>query len=543
MASRPRREPGTPTSPSASCKSSRSTSSPPSSSSHHLPAELWEACVTKQTVGALFGTCTASREAAVWYVRKAFALNEKQAVAFIRALHLGQQLFLDGPAGTGKSYLLKKVAAEACERWGTESVAIGAPTGAAAMVASSSLLSAATLHRMFNIRRRCRPPGSRACVIPPEHEAAEHGASVADVEVPASELDQAMMREADGPMDEADEHRGIETAILCRRTRAALRGLRVLILDEVSMVSRRMLELCEEALRVARDRPNDAWGGVALVCSGDFFQLKCIESPASSSSVSPSSPWCFTSPVFPATSHVVRLTELVRQKADSPFAHFLNKLRVGACTEDDLAWFNAQVGARNEGGVPASLMITPSHRKNDKENAERLAALPTETWRCRVGHGCCVVLQSQPWVTARFDQSTVRERVVYPLVPECVELKVGARVRNTRNLYCGTFPDRQLHVANGERGVVESIRADEEHPERLHVCVLFDAIGDMEARRVVVKPVAHARRQRFTTHLGQTIIALAFQTPLVLGWSVTIHRWKKNQSTNKKPHQDAPPTL
>ena len=96
-----------------------------------LPAELWEVCVTKQTVGALFGTCKPSREAAVWFVRKAFVLNEKQAVAFIRALHLGQRLFLDGPAGTGKSYLIKKVAAEACARWGADSVAIGAPTGAA----------------------------------------------------------------------------------------------------------------------------------------------------------------------------------------------------------------------------------------------------------------------------------------------------------------------------------------------------------------------------------------------------------------------------
>ena len=511
-----------------------------------LPQEVWELCVTEGNADALFGVDRASREAVIRVIGKQQALNREQAIAYVRVVHLGQRIFLDGPAGTGKSYLVKAMAAVALRRWGAGSMAIVAPTGAAAQVASSRVLMASTIHRAFNIRTRKRAVDEPSVHVPTEAEeqslgeteeppmtdAGGHGAT-------PSELELALAYDPDAlsAATPAEHLCGLETVVLDRTTRTRLsKPLRVLVIDEVSMTSRRMLELCDQALRVARghDAP---FGGCAVVMSGDFYQLKPIAK--ASTGDAGESVWAFTSPVFPDRTHTVQLVQQVRQAADPEFGGFLNRLRVGECTEQDLAWFNRSVTRRGDQPVPDhTLMLTPSHKKNNAENVAQLSKLPGELCVSRETRACVAVVSTSPWRTERLDPQRLRFAPTYPYVDERIELKVGARVRCKRNIYTGTWPERTLSVANGQRGTALRIESEIVDPpghsndadgadapghRRTVVRVLWDKIGDMQAYTTTVHCVVHARRQAHKTDEGHPVLAMSYQLPLALGFAVTIH--------------------
>ena len=61
-----------------------------------------------------------------------------------------------------------------------------------------------------------------------------------------------------------------------REKRAMIQMLDVLIIDEVSMVSAEMLDHVDRMLRIVRERKADFFGGVRIVAFGDMYQLKAI---------------------------------------------------------------------------------------------------------------------------------------------------------------------------------------------------------------------------------------------------------------------------
>ena len=56
-----------------------------------------------------------------------------------------------------------------------------------------------------------------------------------------------------------------------------IRGLELLIIDEVSMVSCYLLDVIDRLLRVFRKRENEAFGGVQVILTGDTLQLPPID--------------------------------------------------------------------------------------------------------------------------------------------------------------------------------------------------------------------------------------------------------------------------
>ena len=78
-----------------------------------------------QTQTALAHTVTPMEAAP--YIPKSALTDEQQAVA--ERVLAGENVFLTGPAGTGKSFLFKYLLQELRHKYGPTSVAITAPTG------------------------------------------------------------------------------------------------------------------------------------------------------------------------------------------------------------------------------------------------------------------------------------------------------------------------------------------------------------------------------------------------------------------------------
>ncbi|OLQ11228.1 ATP-dependent DNA helicase RRM3 [Symbiodinium microadriaticum] len=158
----------------------------------------------------------------------------------------GRSLFLTGAAGTGKSLVLRAVNREAKRQ-----VALTAPTGAAALQ-----IGGTTLHSWAGIGRG---NGSTAELV---------ARVCADIDA-------------------------------CNRWVFAT----LLVIDEVSMLSARLMDALDAVGRAARGKPKEAFGGLQLLLCGDFCQLPAPEEHT----------WAFESKVWREVARMsVELTEVLR---------------------------------------------------------------------------------------------------------------------------------------------------------------------------------------------------------------------------------------
>lgn len=142
------------------------------------------------------------------------SLNEKQKVAMQKVIS-GENIFLSGPGGVGKSYLVKHI----MDKF-SESTVLLAPTGIAALNIGGS-----TIHSTFKFPFSVLTKKNHSKVHDKVHE----------------------LFGPDGPV-------------------------RRIIIDEISMVRADIFEAIDQNLRRAR-RANIPFGGIQIIVVGDFYQL------------------------------------------------------------------------------------------------------------------------------------------------------------------------------------------------------------------------------------------------------------------------------
>lgn len=193
--------------------------------------------------------------------------EQREALKFLQT---GQNVFITGGAGTGKSFLLKYI------RDLFINVMFVAPTGIAA-----SNINGQTIHSFFKIR--------------PQNYY-KRGVNY------SSEPDNKLFR-----------------------------LMQILVIDEVSMLRVDLLMAIDVILRQAR-KSHLPFGGVTILAVGDFFQLPPIVSSKSEKkmlSIEYKNNYAFNAPVWQELDFkIINLTKNFRQK-DSEFLSLLNNLRVG----------------------------------------------------------------------------------------------------------------------------------------------------------------------------------------------------------------------
>eukprot|EP01133_Synstelium_polycarpum_P012907 gene12907-15161_t len=193
-------------------------------------------------------------------------LSDEQRAVVQRTLE-GESLFFTGSAGTGKSFVLREIVRVLRFLHG-EAVHVTASTGIAACN-----IGGTTLHSFAGV----------------------------------------------GLGDKTSKDY-IRTLSNHTRNAARWRAARVLIIDEVSMISAEFLDKLEEIGRGVRRSPK-AFGGIQVILVGDFCQLPPVTKGSQEAS------FCFKANCWDTVvQHSILLTKVYRQK-DNRFVNILNELR------------------------------------------------------------------------------------------------------------------------------------------------------------------------------------------------------------------------
>lgn len=457
------------------------------SSVPYLPDELWVLIVRASRMDnrALFGLTRVTRDASYELIRSLHGLNHKQSLAYAAVVYLGRSIFLTGGAGVGKSYTAHKIVDRVCTDLGTTgAVGIVAPTGSAARVASCATVTGQTYHRFFNVRKVQRTLNSRKAVFGREPTEEER-------------LLAALVAEPDD-----SDVQGLPTAVLDPDCLARLRQLKLLVIDEISMVSRTALEMMSDALQLARNS-TAKFGGTALLLCGDFHQFAPVSREATP-------PYAFTSPLWQGT-QTVELTEIVRQGSDAAFATVLGRMRLGLTTPADCHYLNTQSCQTDR--APA-YSLYPYHRQVDTANEAAIAQVPGALHIYTPERLVEEMVETSPEIEMQpyAEDNAAHRRVVWPKEPPPLELKLGVPVRCTKNIYNGNV----LITANGQRGHVISMLTD-------RIRVKWAPIGTIPEQTTTVWRARRIKKQTWTSLDGHTVIASVTFFPLALAFASTLH--------------------
>ena len=162
--------------------------------------------------------------------------------------------------------------------------------------------------------------------------------------------------------------------------RKLLQNLRMVIVDEISLVKSDMLYQLHFQLMKDIFQNDMAFGGIALIVCGDILQIKppkgnFIYDKPSDARLK----MCYQIEDLWKKFSVITLLTNHRQGEDKNYAELLNRLRVGKQTEDDIKLLATRVFAENDPRIPDDAFhIAGTNAAVNKVNAKKLSKLPGE---------------------------------------------------------------------------------------------------------------------------------------------------------------------
>jgi ATP-dependent DNA helicase PIF1 len=363
--------------------------------------------------------------------------------AALSACLAGHNVFLTGGAGTGKSSLVALIVERMRRQHGEDAVFVTATTGLAACAIGGS-----TLHNFAGIGGLF-------------HEGDDMNKAVQEV---------------------------LNKAVAVKRWRTC----KVLVLDEVSMLSGSLLELVDLIGQRCRCN-NRTLGGVQLVICGDFFQLPPISSKGTASLS-----FAFQSPVWAKCKFTNIVLDRVFRQSDSTFIALLEAVRRGELSPEGLALLNQRVGRNvhdHASGVVATKILT--HKADvDRCNDAELSHLAGEAHEY-------VASDSGEQKHAKFLDD-------YCPAKKSLKLKLRAQVILLKTI------DAEKGLVNGARGIVVGFGAAPSYRPLVRFAPAASSGLSVLERTIGL--------EAFTTQSGGTVLATRMQLPLAGGWALSVHR-------------------
>ncbi|MDP2736838.1 MAG: PIF1 family DEAD/DEAH box helicase [bacterium] len=346
--------------------------------------------------------------------------------AALKALKLGYNIFLTGAAGSGKTFVLNKYIQYL--KSNKIGVAVTASTGIAA-----THLNGITIHAWsgFGVKEELR---------------------------------------------EGDFKKIGRNA----RVRKRLKSAKVLIIDEVSMLHARQLDMVDAICRRFIDKLLP-FGGLQVVLSGDLFQLPPVEKDPNKEVEFIFSAWAWSRAGF----KICYLNEQHRQKNDE-LAGVLNSIRGGQVSAREAQILSARIGLALSGQVKPTRLFSHNQEVDQVNNLE-LAKL----------RGDIMVYDMR----FQGNEKLVSMLKGGCLAPEILRLKKGAQVMFVKNNFDQGY-------VNGTTGIIEGFDEETKMP------IVITHAG----KRLTASP------EMWSVDIDDIALASIRQVPLRLAWAITIHK-------------------
>jgi ATP-dependent DNA helicase PIF1 len=380
--------------------------------------------------------------------------SPEQKLAYKKYLD-GENIFITGPGGTGKSELIKSIYKHASSIG--KNIKVTALTGCAAILLNCN---ASTLHSWAGIGL------------------------------------------ADKPVENI-----IKRICLNRKKKANWMQTEILIIDEVSMMSKKLFDiLCNIASVVCNDR--QMFGGIQLICSGDFYQLP----PVGNKEDEDTYKFCFESEnwnkIFKLENHI-QLKNIFRQ-SDTTYSNILNQIREGRIKKSSNELLLSLVGKE----IPENFIIKPtkifplraSVENINNYEMEKIRSKGIEYKTCRL-YDLPILTKKEKQLRQTFSPENIEQELNYLIsnsnMEQFLTLKKGSQVMCVINI----LDDKDnIIICNGSQGIVHDFDENFNLP-----IVLFN----------------NGNKMRIPWHTQQSdkIPGIGIkQIPLVLAWAITIHK-------------------
>lgn len=338
-------------------------------------------------------------------------------------LNSSDNVFITGFAGSGKSFIINKFQSE-------NHYAILASTGAAALLVGGS-----TLHSFFGL----------------------------------------------GAMQFRDDLI-IEKALRNPRVKDRIRRINGIIIDEISMLDARTLNVAELIARKVRDSESP-WGGIRIIAVGDFAQLPPIAQRGKLRE------WAFESEAWKKSNFKIALLKEVVRTNEAEFLKALHAVRDAKLNPELKEFLNSKTDESIQMSEVEETCLLPKRDLVEAHNRKKLHFLETP------------LMISDTEYTAEHPAFEKQIKKNCP-IPEQLRLKIGARIMTRVN-------DSNGYYANGTTGTLVDttsdgtkikIETDDEETAWIgeHTFELFDPDG--------------------------RVIATAKNFPVTLAYACTIHK-------------------
>lgn len=174
---------------------------------------------------------------------------------------------------------------------------------------------------------------------------------------------------------------------VCNSLRSKLNDLKLIIIDEISMVGSKVFAQIDSRLRQIF-RSNKIFGGISIVAFGDLRQLRpvCDRYLFQNNPTNPFSELIDNHLWSPFK--LFELTEIMRQKDDQTFAEALQRLSKGQLNDNDIKLFKSRE-VDNSSFPPNTVHLFLSNKEVDCHNIKAIT-LNKNIKHMSVAYDCCV---------------------------------------------------------------------------------------------------------------------------------------------------------
>ena len=264
--------------------------------------------------------------------------SDEQNEVFARYME-GKNVFITGPGGTGKTRIIQRIYKDAILRG--KRIQVCAMTGCAAVLLECK---AKTIHSWSGI-----------------------GLGQGDNEIVVTK---------------AMKKKGVSKR---------WRDMDILVIDEVSMMSKKIFEILNLLAKRSRRKLGLPFGGLQVILSGDFFQLPPVFRPAVDEP--DSGMFCFESPVWESVFGAEGQIPLVKnfRQTDALYMEILNEIREGYLSPEhqEILRNRLSVSLNPELGLTPT-QLYPINSKVADVNAIKMLELPEPTKVFEMEHVDCL---------------------------------------------------------------------------------------------------------------------------------------------------------